>query len=268
MESSYRLRARAVRAEAQQHLRQMRAERLTARRRPAVAAPDGPPADPVGESAQAAIQAAIQAAGPALSAATPPLTVSRAAAALSETAAPDPGPDPAPEAPDPGPDMAGEPAQPTLAAAADAPPDLPDSTAAEADITPAAEGPDGEAVALAVEDLAAGEPPAAAAADAPAAEAADAPAAAAAPDLAPSGHDDVLQPVIPAAPPAEGRPIGSIRSFGPGLVWLLETAGVTTVEALMSGDTEDLSQRLGLVGRLVNIERLRAMAAEDKDPGQ
>jgi predicted flap endonuclease-1-like 5' DNA nuclease len=69
----------------------------------------------------------------------------------------------------------------------------------------------------------------------------------------------------PAAAPAPHRAapsdLSALRDIGPGLIWLLERAGVATLADLRAADPDALSDRLGLVGRLIDVRTLQARAA-------
>ncbi|SEA37356.1 hypothetical protein [Rubrimonas cliftonensis] len=65
------------------------------------------------------------------------------------------------------------------------------------------------------------------------------------------------------APRIEDGPeaIAALPGVGPGLVWLLGQAGVATLHDLAASDPDALADRLGLVGRLVDVQALRALAS-------
>ena len=69
----------------------------------------------------------------------------------------------------------------------------------------------------------------------------------------------------PAASPvaeaeADASDLHEIPGIGSGLVWLLQSAGVLTLADLASADIHDLRVRLGVVGRLLDLEDLAAYA--------
>jgi len=87
----------------------------------------------------------------------------------------------------------------------------------------------------------------------------EAPAVAAAePDPEPDAKPEPTPEPAPAI--AAAASIDTLPGVGPGLVWLLRKAGVDTVEALRESDSQTLSDRLGLVGRLVDVDALKALA--------
>lgn len=78
-----------------------------------------------------------------------------------------------------------------------------------------------------------------------------------------AAQDPAPSPPVSPAPDLAAAPsdLGQLPGVGPGLVWLLREAGVSDCAALSSANTAQLSDRLGLVGRLVDIEGLQALAA-------
>lgn len=73
------------------------------------------------------------------------------------------------------------------------------------------------------------------------------------------------EPAPDPAPAVEAAAsIETLPGVGPGLVWLLRKAGVDTVEALLASDSQALSDRLGLVGRLVDVDALKSLAAQPR----
>jgi hypothetical protein len=188
MSDDYRARVRALRAEAHQRLRQLRAERRgAARRRLPVVAGSGPAtlAAPVANRAPTAID------------------VSEDVAALARE----------------------------LAAVAPDASTAPRPTACDAPAAPGAFG--------AVDD--GGAPPALATVEAPADGAA----------------------AVEAAEAVSLRTgVDRVPGVGPGLVWMLGEAGVRTLDDLLSSDAAALSERLGLVGRLIDVARLQRLAAD------
>jgi predicted flap endonuclease-1-like 5' DNA nuclease len=101
--------------------------------------------------------------------------------------------------------------------------------------------------------------PAAPEAETPEADALDRQVAEAAPE--PEAHADSPGPVAPAVEDA-GAPatLDALPGVGPGLVWLLNRAGVHTAADLAAADPAALSDRLGLVGRLIDVRTLQALA--------
>jgi hypothetical protein len=69
-------------------------------------------------------------------------------------------------------------------------------------------------------------------------------------------------PVETTEPEPRGAPLDALPGVGPGLVWLLEKAGVRDVETLADSDAQALSERLGLVGRLVDVSALQTLARQ------
>ncbi len=64
-----------------------------------------------------------------------------------------------------------------------------------------------------------------------------------------------------AAPPPEPDDLDAVPGLGPGLLWALREAGVRNVAALCAADPEALALRLGVVGRLIDVAGLQALAA-------
>jgi predicted flap endonuclease-1-like 5' DNA nuclease len=66
---------------------------------------------------------------------------------------------------------------------------------------------------------------------------------------------------IPATPPQAEEPSAPIASAlttlpgtGPGLVWMLNNAGVLSLEDLACADAGDLSKKLGLIGEILDLD--------------
>lgn len=53
---------------------------------------------------------------------------------------------------------------------------------------------------------------------------------------------------------------------GTGLVWLLQVNGIASLSDLASADPEDLVERLGLIGRLIDVEDWIGFAAASASP--
>jgi predicted flap endonuclease-1-like 5' DNA nuclease len=64
------------------------------------------------------------------------------------------------------------------------------------------------------------------------------------------------------APPAEPDDLDAVPGLGPGLLWVLREAGVRNVAALRAADPEALADRLGVVGRLIDVAGLQRLASE------
>jgi predicted flap endonuclease-1-like 5' DNA nuclease len=56
-----------------------------------------------------------------------------------------------------------------------------------------------------------------------------------------------------APDPMDQSPLFALPGAGPGLVWMLTRAGVETIEDLAAADPDDLAQRLGLVGEILDL---------------
>lgn len=71
------------------------------------------------------------------------------------------------------------------------------------------------------------------------------------------------RPAVRAQAPCEDGPdaVAALPGVGPGLVWLLRQAGVDSLRDLAASDPDALADRLGLVGRLVDVQALRALAS-------
>ena len=68
----------------------------------------------------------------------------------------------------------------------------------------------------------------------------------------------------PDPTPTSAEPAGDLATLpdlGPGLIWLLGKAGVDSVAALRDADPDALAEKLGIVGRLVDVRALKALAA-------
>jgi predicted flap endonuclease-1-like 5' DNA nuclease len=89
------------------------------------------------------------------------------------------------------------------------------------------------------------------------------PRAAPSPVAAPMMPDEAAATPVkaPAPPRAAPSDLSALRDIGPGLIWLLERAGVGTVAELRAADPDVLSDQLGLVGRLIDVRALQARAA-------
>ncbi len=93
-------------------------------------------------------------------------------------------------------------------------------------------------------------------------------------DADPDGTQEDVAPEVGLATPAEprdhdacGLSIGALPGVGPGLVWMLAEAGVRSIDDLLRSDPASLSDRLGLVGRLIDVARLQRLAAELQGDG-
>jgi predicted flap endonuclease-1-like 5' DNA nuclease len=82
-----------------------------------------------------------------------------------------------------------------------------------------------------------------------------------APAPARAAQPTVKRPARPAVAPAPSRPLRSappiaqLPGIGPGMVWRLENLGYKTMADLAEARLEELSARLGAVGRLVKLDR-------------
>jgi predicted flap endonuclease-1-like 5' DNA nuclease len=72
--------------------------------------------------------------------------------------------------------------------------------------------------------------------------------------------DEALAPDVPVAPVAENpvveetTDLSEIPGIGPGLVWMLREAGVSTLEDLARAEASDLARKLGTIGRLLDLD--------------
>ena len=57
-------------------------------------------------------------------------------------------------------------------------------------------------------------------------------------------------------------PLAALPGAGPGLIWMLECAGVTTVEDLAASDLDTLRDALGVVGKILDLEYCITWAKE------
>lgn len=250
MSEDYRARARALRAEAQQRLRQLRAQRLNARRpetagaetaivtETAVAEAVAQRAAPQPETPRSVEpEAPRSAAGPA-PAGTASITVLGDVAALAR-------------------ELAATPAPVAVAMAEDGP----QPPEAEASGTRSGEAAPSVAAGIVAADDAA-------AADGGAGDggAGDGPAGTAALDAPQIAEPAPAPRLVAVETDAAGEDpgLGAVPGVGPGLVWMLAEVGVRTVDDLLGCDPAALSDRLGLIGRLIDVARLQRLAAESR----
>lgn len=65
-----------------------------------------------------------------------------------------------------------------------------------------------------------------------------------------AGPSDQLEKV---GVPSEDSPLYTLPGAGPGLVWLLETSGIHSLEDLAQADAETLTSGLGLIGQVLDV---------------
>ncbi len=70
------------------------------------------------------------------------------------------------------------------------------------------------------------------------------------------------EPTPTAKPAGVASDLDALPGIGPGLVWVLEQAGIGTMAALAAADAEDLRRHLGVIGELVDIDSWIALAEE------
>ena len=58
--------------------------------------------------------------------------------------------------------------------------------------------------------------------------------------------------------------LGQLPGIGPGLIWMLQSAGIATLAEMAEADAAQLAAKLGLVGELLDLEHWIAAAAELK----
>jgi len=58
---------------------------------------------------------------------------------------------------------------------------------------------------------------------------------------------------LPSQPMAKTCSLRALPGAGPGLIWMLGTAGIATMDDLADADAEVLGTRLGLVGQILNV---------------
>lgn len=283
---AYRARAAFVRGAARDHLRQLREERLAARE--AARAPETA-ADPVVAEAAAAVAPEVEA--PAASAAEAPVApVTQAAGACAEEAPATPVPEApatkpaaalkaAPEPPPANPRLPLSPgmrrmlqarvsaqpaAEPVSGTEPEGPPDAPEgpvaggapeaesACAAPEQVVAAETGATAVLPEAPIEDSPEPEPEATAVAPVPAAAAAVAP--------APGTPDPAVREIAPsdrAAPetsaPDRALDLARLPGAGPGLIWMLNECEIHSLSDLAAADCTDLTARMGLAGRILDL---------------
>lgn len=75
-------------------------------------------------------------------------------------------------------------------------------------------------------------------------------------DTAPSPKDSraPLPDPAPDNPGAAADPLAGLPGAGPGLIWMLNRAGIVTLADLATADTVELSRKLGLLGEILDLE--------------
>lgn len=68
------------------------------------------------------------------------------------------------------------------------------------------------------------------------------------------GMDASMSPQALGATVAQGSDLATLPGAGPGLIWMLQKCGIASLEDLAVADAATLVPRLGLVGRIVNVQ--------------
>ncbi|MFW5881148.1 MAG: hypothetical protein ACOCTP_01340 [Roseicyclus sp.] len=71
---------------------------------------------------------------------------------------------------------------------------------------------------------------------------------------APDPKADPQAEPVSFSPQETPSDLAELPGAGPGLVWLLQECGVTSLSELATADAADLSRRLGLVGQLLDLD--------------
>jgi predicted flap endonuclease-1-like 5' DNA nuclease len=72
-------------------------------------------------------------------------------------------------------------------------------------------------------------------------------------DLA-SGQDRLVAALQQARPTGPRDDLSSLPGAGPGLIWMLQKCGIVSLQDLAGADPAMLVPRLGLVGKIVNVQ--------------
>jgi predicted flap endonuclease-1-like 5' DNA nuclease len=72
-------------------------------------------------------------------------------------------------------------------------------------------------------------------------------------DLA-SGQDRLVAALQQARPIVPRDDLSSLPGAGPGLIWMLQKCGIASMQDLAGADPAMLVPRLGLVGKMVNVQ--------------
>ena len=91
-------------------------------------------------------------------------------------------------------------------------------------------------------------------------------------DITPDAMEAVDEPEPDAEPETEGEEeaeaeaevsnLDLLPGIGPGLIWMLQTAGVSSLADMAAADATELGGKLGLVGDLLDLEHWIAEASK------